>query len=65
MEFVLVSSFQTPDNGAYWLQNEIETYNYNKNSKLRIPKSKDNKQYKLEDLNTDQFTVAYIILDKI
>jgi hypothetical protein len=32
---------------------------------LRIPKCKNNGDLKLEQLNEDQFNVAYIILDKV
>jgi len=37
----------------------------NKDNSLRIPKSKNNGDLKLEQLNEDQFNVAYIILDKV
>jgi len=35
------------------------------NNSLRIPKCKNNGDLKLEQLNEDQFNVAYIILDKV
>jgi phage gpG-like protein len=37
----------------------------NKDNSLRIPKSKNNGDLKLEQLNEDQFNVAYVIFDKV
>jgi len=54
-----------PKDGAIWLVNEIGVYNNDKNSNLRIPKGKNNADFKLENLNEDQFKVAYVILRKI
>ena len=44
---------------------QIEDYNNKKNRKLRIPRDKNNKKFRLSKLNDDQFLVAYVILDKI
>jgi ribosome biogenesis GTPase A len=40
-------------------------YNNGKNSNLRIPRGKDNADIKLENLNEDQFKVAYVIIRKL
>jgi hypothetical protein len=56
---------QTPDNGAFWLQESINQYNEKKNCTLRIPQGKNNQEFLLKNLNNDQFRIAYIILSKI
>jgi len=43
----------------------IDQYNSSKNNHLRIPKKADGDTYKLEDLNEEQFQIAYIIQSKI
>jgi ABC-type glutathione transport system ATPase component len=40
-------------------------YNNGKNSNLRIPRGKNNADFKLENLNEDQFKVAYVIIRKL
>ena len=44
---------------------KIDEYNNNKNNNLRIPKKTNGEEFKLEDLNEDQFKIAYVILKKI
>jgi len=63
--FFLLSYYQTPNNGKTWLQDATDKYNMNKDNSLRIPKSKNNGDLKLEQLNEDQFNVAYVIFDKV
>jgi hypothetical protein len=47
------------------LFSKIDEYNNNKNNNLRIPKKTNGEEFKLEDLNEDQFKIAYVILKKI
>ena len=61
---------QTPNNGKTWLTEKIDNYKLNKNDTLRIPKlfngkTKKNEDFKLKDLNKDQFHIAYYILKKV
>ena len=56
---------QTPNNGNTWLFDTIDYYNNNKDNDLRIPRKTNGDTYELEDLNEEQFKIAYVILNKI
>jgi hypothetical protein len=47
------------------LTDKISQYHSEKDKNLRIPKGRDNSEMLLENLNDDQFKVAYIILSKV
>ena len=58
--------YKTPKNGENWLFHNIDTYTIQKKkNKLRIPKKTNREEYRLEDLNEDQFKIAYVIIKKI
>ncbi len=56
---------QLPDDGKSWLFSNIDDYNNNKDNNLRLPRKTNGELYKLEDLNKEQFKIAYVILKKI
>jgi len=43
----------------------IDECNSSKNNHLRVPKKANGDAYRLEDLNEEQFQIAYVILHKI
>jgi len=43
----------------------VENLNKTRDQNLHIPKTNDNTDYKLEDLNDEQFKIAFVILAKI
>jgi len=56
---------QLPEDGKSWLFAKIDDYNNNKDNNLRLPRKTNGELYKLEDLNEEQFKIAYVILKKI
>jgi hypothetical protein len=48
-----------------WLFSTIDQYNNNKDDDIRIPRKANGDTYELEDLNKEQFKIAYVILKKI
>ena len=56
---------QTPDDGDSWLFSKIDEYNTTRDVSLRIPKKANGDDYKLFNLNEEQFKIAYVILKKI
>ena len=61
----IIIQIKTPQNGQSWLFDEIENLNKQRDEHLHIPKNDDNTDYKLENLNDDQFKIAFVILTKI
>ena len=55
---------QLPEDGKSWLFSNIDDYNNNKDNNLRLPRKTIGELYKLEDLNEEQFKIAYVILKK-
>ena len=47
------------------LFDEVENLNEQRDEHLHIPKDGNNTDYKLDDLNNDQFKIAFVILTKI
>ena len=56
---------QTPGDGSTWLFSKIDEYNNMKDNELRIPRKPNGDNYRLQDLNEEQFKIAYVILKKI
>jgi hypothetical protein len=56
---------QIPNNGNIWLFNTIDEYNNNKDNDIRIPRKANGDTYELEDLNEEQFKIAYVFLKKL
>jgi len=56
---------QLPEDGKSWLFSNIDDYNNNKDNNLRLPRKTNGELYKLENLNEEQFKIAYVILKKI
>jgi hypothetical protein len=61
---------QTPNDGKTWLteknrQLQIEQERHVKNTKAVQWKNEKNEDFKLKDLNKDQFHIAYYILKKV
>ncbi len=55
---------QLPEDGKSWLFSNIDDYNNNKENNLRLPRKTNGELYKLEDLNEEQFKIAYVILKR-
>ncbi len=56
---------QTPGDGNTWLFSKIDEYNNMKDNELRIPRKPNGDNYRLQDLNEEQFKIACVILKKI
>jgi uncharacterized protein (DUF1697 family) len=54
-----------PPPGQTWFNDEVNKLNDTRNENVQIPKTSDGTDYKLEELNDDQFKIAFVILAKI
>ena len=55
----------SPPPGQTWLFDEVKKLNETRNEKVQIPKTNEGTDFKLNDLNDEQFKIAFVVLAKI